>query len=113
MDDNLDVCKLDLVNPTTLCQYNLTRYFYDASTSSCKPFLYSGCFGNGNNFETIEECERKCQLPLLFGLKQIFFSIIIIIPKNQAIHYPLFFKRTMLIDSRQRPMSWKSYKMVL
>lgn len=63
----LDVCKLDLVNPIGICQYNLTRFYYDAKTSMCKEFLYTGCLGNANNFETIQECERKCQTPILFG----------------------------------------------
>lgn len=62
-----EICKLPLVNPTNQCQNNVTRYFYDVMTSSCKKFSYSGCFGNENNFESLEHCERKCQIPLLFG----------------------------------------------
>ena len=61
-----DVCRLPLVNPTAICQYNQTRYYYDTEALKCKGFVYSGCLGNGNNFETLHECEGKCQTPLLF-----------------------------------------------
>ncbi len=49
------------------CELNETRYYYDGTSFSCKKFIYSGCFGNNNNFHTMEECERRCQVPLLFG----------------------------------------------
>ena len=62
-----DVCKLPLINSFTQCQLNVTRFYYDFKSSTCKKFTYSGCFGNANNFETIEECENRCQIPLLFG----------------------------------------------
>ena len=65
----LEICRLPLVNPTGQCQQNVTRYFYDFKTSACKQFSYSGCFGNANNFETLEECERRCQVQLLFGIE--------------------------------------------
>ena len=54
------------MNPTKQCQQNLTRYHYDLKSGSCKLFSYSGCLGNANNFETMDECERRCQIPLLF-----------------------------------------------
>ncbi len=62
-----EICRLPLVNPAKQCLNNVTRYYYDLKASTCKMFTYSGCFGNANNFETIEECERRCQVPLLFG----------------------------------------------
>jgi hypothetical protein len=61
------VCKLPLINSFSQCQLNVTRYYYDFKSSTCKKFIYSGCFGNANNFETVEECENRCQIPLLFG----------------------------------------------
>ena len=68
----LERCKLPLVNPAKQCEHeadhtNVTRYYYDMRTSSCKAFVYSGCDGNANNFESLNDCESRCQLPLLFG----------------------------------------------
>ncbi|VDO08493.1 unnamed protein product [Rodentolepis nana] len=38
----------------------MRRYAYNPSTRRCEIFTYGGCQGNGNNFETEEECERRC-----------------------------------------------------
>lgn len=42
------------------CQDNVLSYFYKADASACEAFYYSGCGGNGNRFETEEQCERQC-----------------------------------------------------
>ncbi|RCN50676.1 Kunitz/Bovine pancreatic trypsin inhibitor domain protein [Ancylostoma caninum] len=39
------------------------RYHLDAKTLTCLPFKYSGCGGNGNNFESSARCQIKC-LPM-------------------------------------------------
>jgi len=36
------------------------RYYYDQSDDACKEFVYGGCRGNGNNFESQQACERAC-----------------------------------------------------
>ncbi|KAK6752849.1 hypothetical protein RB195_003944 [Necator americanus] len=36
------------------------RFFFDEHTKRCQPFFYRGCGGNGNNFKTREECQKKC-----------------------------------------------------
>ncbi|XP_037772458.1 trypsin inhibitor-like [Penaeus monodon] len=36
------------------------RFHYDFDTDRCLMFTYSGCKGNANNFETIEECQETC-----------------------------------------------------
>lgn len=61
------MCNLPLVNPTKVCRQNVTRYYYDERSASCREFSYSGCLGNGNNFETLNDCEKKCKIQLLFG----------------------------------------------
>jgi hypothetical protein len=36
------------------------RYAFDLGTLSCEPFLYGGCGGNENNFETFQACASLC-----------------------------------------------------
>uniref|UniRef100_A0AC34FL00 BPTI/Kunitz inhibitor domain-containing protein n=1 Tax=Panagrolaimus sp. ES5 TaxID=591445 RepID=A0AC34FL00_9BILA len=35
-------------------------YFFNKKTGKCEEFVYGGCKGNSNRFETIEECEKQC-----------------------------------------------------
>lgn len=42
------------------CNQTTIRYFYDFSIKRCLPFAYSGCGGNGNNFETETACNASC-----------------------------------------------------
>lgn len=43
-----------------LCRAQMFRWFYNKDTHQCEKFVYGGCGGNDNNFETVEECERMC-----------------------------------------------------
>lgn len=38
------------------------RWFHNSASSSCEPFLFSGCHGNANNFLTQQACEAQCML---------------------------------------------------
>ncbi|OON23666.1 Kunitz/Bovine pancreatic trypsin inhibitor domain protein [Opisthorchis viverrini] len=42
------------------CRASFPRYFYDSKADKCKPFVYGGCGGNANNFESVEQCENAC-----------------------------------------------------
>lgn len=42
------------------CSQTTIRYYYDFSIKRCLPFAYSGCGGNGNNFETEVACNATC-----------------------------------------------------
>lgn len=42
------------------CGERHRRFYYDRSYGICTQFLYTGCDGNENNFETLEECEELC-----------------------------------------------------
>lgn len=48
--------------PTSLgnCDKKIPRWHFDSNENACKPFYYTGCGANANNFETQESCERKC-----------------------------------------------------
>ncbi|BHF58856.1 zinc-containing alcohol dehydrogenase [Sparganum proliferum] len=64
----MDVCKLPQeVGP---CRAMIKRFAYDDTAKACVPFTYGGCQGNGNNFETKEECEEKCMAPIDDPCKQ-------------------------------------------
>lgn len=43
------------------CRAAIPRYYYNSKSGECEMFLYGGCDGNENNFETKEECENKCK----------------------------------------------------
>ncbi|XP_075151247.1 uncharacterized protein LOC142225369 [Haematobia irritans] len=36
------------------------RYAFDVEKRECVEFIYGGCAGNSNNFESKEDCEVKC-----------------------------------------------------
>ena len=42
------------------CDDSIPSYYYDAATGLCEPFSYGGCEGNGNRFETQDECWSAC-----------------------------------------------------
>uniref|UniRef100_P84875 Carboxypeptidase inhibitor SmCI n=1 Tax=Sabellastarte magnifica TaxID=389514 RepID=PCPI_SABMA len=42
------------------CKGSFPRYYYDYEDGECKEFIYGGCEGNANNFETKESCENAC-----------------------------------------------------
>jgi len=47
---------------TGLCEANLQRYYYNPLIEMCELFIYGGCQGNTNNFETRAECEMTCEV---------------------------------------------------
>ena len=52
-----EVCRLP-VRPGSSCKARMRRWAFSAGR--CQQFFYSGCDGNGNNFETEEECRAMC-----------------------------------------------------
>ncbi|RVE51788.1 hypothetical protein evm_003591 [Chilo suppressalis] len=54
-------CKLQHKTGNCSKPRTMTRYYYDAHLDQCLTFLYSGCGGNRNQFETIQDCERLCK----------------------------------------------------
>lgn len=42
------------------CQDRTRRFYYNSNYGTCEEFIYTGCEGNENNFESDEECQRNC-----------------------------------------------------
>lgn len=42
------------------CRARIPSFYYDRYTQSCRQFLYGGCEGNANNFESREACDQAC-----------------------------------------------------
>ena len=42
------------------CENSSVRYYFDRDEQICKEFNYTGCLGNANNFQNLEECQQSC-----------------------------------------------------
>ena len=42
------------------CDGAFTKYWHDANTGACIPFIYGGCEGNDNRFDTLAACQTAC-----------------------------------------------------
>ncbi len=56
-----DICKQEA--ETGPCRASHPRFYYNSEAGECQQFIYGGCAGNSNNFQTKEDCEHKCQQP--------------------------------------------------
>ena len=54
-----DICTLPVDSGD--CLAYVPSWYYDASTRTCQKFVYGGCEGNDNRFDTEEECLNRCQ----------------------------------------------------
>ncbi|KAK7881022.1 hypothetical protein WMY93_030611 [Mugilogobius chulae] len=43
-----------------MCKASLPRFFFNSSSGSCEEFIYGGCGGNKNNFDSQAQCEAAC-----------------------------------------------------
>ncbi|XP_058045026.1 tissue factor pathway inhibitor isoform X1 [Ahaetulla prasina] len=43
-----------------LCKANEKRFFYNQTAGRCRPFSYTGCGGNENNFTSRKACVQMC-----------------------------------------------------
>uniref|UniRef100_A0A8C5N2M2 BPTI/Kunitz inhibitor domain-containing protein n=1 Tax=Leptobrachium leishanense TaxID=445787 RepID=A0A8C5N2M2_9ANUR len=42
------------------CKKYTLKWYYNRVAGECRPFVYSGCGGNANQFEDMELCELQC-----------------------------------------------------
>nr|XP_042133041.1 WAP four-disulfide core domain protein 8 [Peromyscus maniculatus bairdii] len=61
-----------LPSDTGDCQDNLTRWYFDSEKYFCRPFTYSGCRGNANNFLSKTDCKNACTLLVKKGQCPLF-----------------------------------------
>ncbi|KAF6086995.1 tissue factor pathway inhibitor 2 [Phyllostomus discolor] len=58
LGNNAEICLLPPeVGP---CRALVPSFYYSRYTQTCRQFMYGGCEGNANNFETKEACEEAC-----------------------------------------------------
>ncbi len=55
---SLSICELPPA--TGPCEAAMQRYYYDVEQGDCLEFIYGGCDGNANNFETYTACLQAC-----------------------------------------------------
>lgn len=53
-----DICRLPPVRGR--CGGNYLVYYYAQSSRDCLSFVYGGCEGNANRFDSLEECRTRC-----------------------------------------------------
>ena len=55
-----DVCSME--RDTGPCSDYRPVWYFEPVSRTCRRFLYGGCHGNGNNFNSSNECESRCLL---------------------------------------------------
>ncbi len=43
-----------------MCRGYIERFYFNSMTKSCEKFIYGGCGGNENNFDSREVCIKEC-----------------------------------------------------
>lgn len=53
-----DLCRVS--QEVGRCRASIPRWWYNATAGSCQQFVYGGCEGNDNNYQSEEECLERC-----------------------------------------------------
>ncbi|RNA27619.1 Kunitz Bovine pancreatic trypsin inhibitor domain [Brachionus plicatilis] len=56
----VDVCSLP--SEMGFCRGYFVKYFFSKENRKCEQFVYGGCGGNDNRFDSVSECEKTCQV---------------------------------------------------
>uniref|UniRef100_A0A2K6FC38 Eppin n=1 Tax=Propithecus coquereli TaxID=379532 RepID=A0A2K6FC38_PROCO len=59
LDLKKDVCAMP--KDSGLCMAYFPRWWYSKENNTCSIFIYGGCHGNNNNFQTKAICLSACQ----------------------------------------------------
>ncbi|XP_056286257.1 WAP, Kazal, immunoglobulin, Kunitz and NTR domain-containing protein 2 [Pseudoliparis swirei] len=68
-EECMQCCGPELLGPCGLpslqgpCKAYEPRWAYSGNLRQCQSFIYGGCEGNGNNFDSKEACEETCPYP--------------------------------------------------
>ena len=52
--------KCTLQPDTGPCRASIPSYYYNTASGNCEKFIYGGCDGNENRFETAAQCVANC-----------------------------------------------------
>ncbi|PSN38664.1 hypothetical protein C0J52_27116 [Blattella germanica] len=52
------------------CRAFFQSYYYNRDTKKCELFVYTGCGGNNNRFDSQSECEQHCSLKNKEGVSE-------------------------------------------
>uniref|UniRef100_A0A8C6Z8B9 BPTI/Kunitz inhibitor domain-containing protein n=1 Tax=Nothoprocta perdicaria TaxID=30464 RepID=A0A8C6Z8B9_NOTPE len=55
------------------CQRYVLLWYYHPEADACRPFVFGGCRGNGNRFETKWKCEQQCKMHLQKGSASLIY----------------------------------------
>ena len=56
------------------CSASSEKFHYNPESHECEKFVYGGCLGNANRFETSEECRAECAIPHKSGMIELLLS---------------------------------------
>lgn len=64
-----------------LCHADESRFYYNSVIGKCRPFKYSGCGGNENNFTSKKACLKACKRGIedILPINSLVFKKVIII----------------------------------
>ncbi len=68
------VCELE--KDAGSCSKYVNMWVYDRQQGKCIRFWYGSCEGNGNRFETEQQCQETCVSPKGIGKKRIILLIL-------------------------------------
>ena len=91
----LGIC--DLLPKVGSCKCRFLRWFFNTNSSQCELFIYGGCHGNKNQFQTLNECNDICGE--LYIYKDIYLYMYIIISSELCFQY--FAHRLLIWSSKQ------------